>query len=165
MATDATPELDDLVRELSNEVMHVYRWLAEQAGINQSDLMCLTFLRTAGSRATPKGVSEHLGITSGATAIMLNRLEAAGFIERHPHPTDRRGVLLNLGPATRSASLDNVRDYFHKMNRKIIESYSPEELAIIRRFVTDLLRNTRDQLRDTRLNNGLPVIAAPVGSD
>jgi len=162
---DPTPEMDDLVRELSNEIMHVYRWLAEQAGINQSDLMCLTFLRTAGPRATPKGVSEHLGMTSGATAIMLNRLEAAGFIERHPHPTDRRGVMLSLGPATRSAGLDNVRDYFRRMNRKVIDAYSPDELAIIRRFVTDLMSNTRDQLRDARLNNGLPVIAEPAKSD
>lgn len=149
----------------TNELTHVYRWLAERAGINQSDLMCLYFLRAAGPKATPKGVSEHLGLTSGATAIMLNRLEAGGFVERHPHPTDRRGVLLSLGPATREAGLDNVRDYFRNMNRKVIESYSPEELEIVRRFVTDLMRNTRDQLRDARLNNGLPVIADPGYAD
>lgn len=143
------------MRELASEVTHVHRWLAELAGINHTDLMCLYFLRSADGKATPKAVAEHLGLTSGATAILLNRLEAGGFIERHPHPTDRRAVLLSLGPATRQAGLSGVRDYFRNMNRNVIDSYSPEELAIVRRFIGDMLRNTRDKLRDARMGGGV----------
>lgn len=154
------PEMDDLMRELASEVTQVHRWLAELAGINHTDLMCLYFLRTADGTATPKAVSEHLGLTSGATAILLNRLEAGGFIERHPHPTDRRAVLLSLGPATRQPGLSGVRDYFRNMNRNVIDSYSPEELAIVRRFIGDMLRNTRDKLREARLGGAAPGKAA-----
>src|SRR5690606_11313046 len=114
--------------------------------------------RAADGMATPKAVSEHLGLTSGATTIMLNRLEAGRFIERRPHPTDRRGVLLSLGPATREAGLDNARDYFRTMNRSVIDSYSPEEMEVVRRFVTDLMRNTRDNLREARQQGGSPLV-------
>lgn len=154
---DRTPGMDELLRDLTAEVTHVYRWLAEQAGINHTDLMCLFFVRSADGTATPKAISQHLGLTTGATAIMLNRLEAGRFIERHPHPTDRRGVLIALGPATEEAGLLAMRDYVLRMNQHVISSYSDEELAIVRRFIGDMLANTRDTLRRTRLDKGAPV--------
>lgn len=150
------PEMDELLRDLTAEVTHVYRWLAEQAGINHTDLMCLFFVRSADGKATPKAVSQHLGLTTGATAIMLNRLEAARFIERHPHPTDRRGVLISLGQAARESGLLALRDYVQRMNQSVIASYSEAELAIIRRFIGDMLANTRDTLRRARLEKGTP---------
>jgi len=154
---DRKPEMDELLRDLTAEVTHVYRWLAERAGINHTDLMCLFFVRSSGGQATPKAISQHLGLTSGATAIMLNRLEAARFIVRHPHPTDRRGVLIVLGPATEESGLLQLRDYVLRMNQPVIATYSEAELAIVRRFIGDMLANTRDTLRKTRLDKSAPV--------
>lgn len=151
-------ELDELLRDLTAEITQVYRWLAERAGINHTDLMCLFFVRSAEGSATPKAISAHLGLTSGATAIMLNRLEAAGFIERHPHPTDRRGVLITLGPTSRESGLMRLRDYVQQINRDVIATYSEAELAVVRRFIGDMLANTRDALRKARTDKaaGLP---------
>lgn len=61
-------------------------------------------------------------------------------------------------PGGRAAFLARmrVRDYFRNMNRNVIDSYSPEELAIVRRFIGDMLRNTRDKLRDARLSGTIP---------
>lgn len=157
---DRTPGMDELLRDLTAEVTHVYRWLAEQAGINHTDLMCLFFVRSADGTATPKAISQHLGLTTGATAIMLNRLEVARFIERRPHPTDRRGVLIALGPATEEAGLLALRDYVLRMNQQIIASYSDEELAIVRRFMGDVLANTRNTLRSARLEKRAPTPAS-----
>ena len=151
---DRTPELDELLRDLTGEVTQVYRMLAEQAGINHTDLMCLFYVRSADGKATPKAISQHLGLTSGATAIMLNRLEAARFIERHPHPTDRRGVLIALGPASRDSGLLKLRDHVQQMNRNVIATYSDAELAIVRRFMGEVLTNMRDSLRKARLDKG-----------
>lgn len=157
VSVERKPEMDELLRDLTAEVTHVYRWLAERAGINHTDLMCLFFVRSSDGRATPKAISQHLGLTTGATAIMLNRLEAARFVERHPHPTDRRGVLITLGPATEESGLLQLRDYVLRMNQQVIASYSEDELAIVRRFIGDMLANTRDTLRKTRLDKGAPV--------
>lgn len=143
-------EMDDLMRDLAVEITHVYRRLAEQVGINHTDLMCLYFVRSLDGQATPKSVSQHLGLTSGATAIMLNRLEAAGLIARHPHPTDRRGVLLSLGDAARQTGVLRLRDHIRQMNKDVVASYSEAELRIVRRFITDVLANTRDALVKAR---------------
>jgi len=151
---ERTAQMDELLRDLTSEVTHVYRWLAERAGINHTDLMCLFYVRSADGKATPKAISQHLGLTTGATAIMLNRLEAARFIERHPHPTDRRGVLITLGPATQETGLLQLRDYVMRMNRSVISTYSDEELAIVRRFFGDMLSSTRDTLRRARHDKG-----------
>jgi len=154
--------MDELLRDLSVEITQVYRWLAESAGINHTDLMCLFFVRSAEGKATPKAIAEHLGLTSGATAIMLNRLEAARFIERHPHPTDRRGVLITLGAASRETGVLQVREYIQRMNKSVVSSYSAEELAIVRRFFTEMLVNTRESLRKARLDKAAGL---SIGSD
>lgn len=143
-------EINDLLRDLTGEVTHVYRRLAESAGINHTDLMCLFFVRSADGATTPKAVSQHLGLTSGATAIMLNRLESAGFIVRSPHPTDRRGVLLSLGPEVQNSGLLNLREKLVGLNQEVFSSFSEDELTLIRRFMGALLLNTRNSLRRMR---------------
>lgn len=165
MAQDADENLEDLIRDLSSEVGQLYRWLAEQAGINQTDLMSLYFIKSAEGTATPKLLAEHLGLTSGATAILLNRLEARDFIQRSPHPTDRRGVILSLGPAVRDKEFLHLRNRFLALNSSVLEGFSPEELAIVRRFMSGLLTNTRDSLRQFRQSKtGLETVLVNDGS-
>ena len=146
---DASP-LSDLIRELSNEVTQAHRWIAEGAGLNGTDLMALHFVRSGEGQVTPKSLAAYLGLTSGATAILLNRLDARGLIVRSPHPTDRRAVLLSLGPEAESADFMNVREYLRSMNAEVIEALGPEETRIVRTFMTDLLQSTRDALQRLR---------------
>lgn len=146
---DSEIELDDLLRDLTGEITHLYRWLAESAGINHTDLMCLFFVRST-EGATPKALAQHVGLTSGATAILLNRLEKAGFIIRSPHPTDRRAVLLSLGPEVERSGLLQLRERFIGMNRTVFASFSADELAVVRRFMGALLLNSRNSLRQLR---------------
>jgi DNA-binding MarR family transcriptional regulator len=152
MTQDMTPGLDELIRDLSSEVGQLYRWVAEQAGLNQTDLFALYFIRSAEGSATPKRLGEHLGLTSGATAILLNRLEARELIRRTPHPTDRRGVLLSLGPAAAKHEFLTLRQRLIGLNADIIAELSPDEAAIVRRFISRMLSNTRDSLRQFRVN-------------
>lgn len=150
MAQDTQAELDELIRELSTEIGQLYRWMADQAGINQTDLMSLYFIRNAEAPPTPKQLAAHLGLTSGATAILLNRLESRGYIQRSPHPTDRRGVLLALGPMVQNQEFLNLRRRFKALNGDVIAAFSPEELAVVGRFMRSLLINTRESLRRFR---------------
>lgn len=142
--------MDELLRDLVTEINQAYRWLAEQAGINHTDLMCLYLVRAARGQTTPKAISQQLGLSTGATAIMLNRLEAAGFVVRKPHPTDRRGVLIGLGPTAEDSGVLGLRDYVASLNQSVVARYSPDELAIVRRFFADMVQNTRDALVKAR---------------
>ena len=44
-------------------------------------------------------IANELGITSGGTSKLIDRIEATGFCRRLPNPDDRRSSLLELTPA------------------------------------------------------------------
>ena len=72
-------------------------------GLKPGEFDVLACLRRSGEpfELTPKALVEHLLLSSGAMTNRLDRLEAAGHIERRPDPGDRRGVLVGLTPAGR----------------------------------------------------------------
>jgi DNA-binding MarR family transcriptional regulator len=49
---------------------------------------------------TPGELGRRLSMTSGGVTALVQRLDRAGHIRRHPHPRDRRSSLLSLEPAT-----------------------------------------------------------------
>ncbi|HEV7979804.1 MarR family winged helix-turn-helix transcriptional regulator [Amycolatopsis sp.] len=50
------------------------------------------------SGATAVELGEHLGITKQAAVQLVDELEKRGYVERTPHPTDRRSRLITLSP-------------------------------------------------------------------
>jgi DNA-binding MarR family transcriptional regulator len=54
-------------------------------------------------RSSPGALASHLELSSGAVTSRLDGLEARGFLRRLPDPDDRRGVVVELTPAGRSA--------------------------------------------------------------
>jgi DNA-binding MarR family transcriptional regulator len=151
MADNVTPHLDDLIRELSAEITQVHRWMAEEAGLNTTDLMALYFIRNGEGQVTPKQLSENLGLSSGATTILLNRLEERQLITRTPHPTDRRAVLLSLGETAKSEVILNLRKHLREANAEVFDSLSDEESVIVRNFLARTLESTRHTLHALRL--------------
>jgi DNA-binding MarR family transcriptional regulator len=71
--------------------------LARAAGISETDLDALEHLEADGP-LTQRELGERLSITSGAVTMLVDRLQAAGWVRRGPHPTDRRYVMLELTP-------------------------------------------------------------------
>lgn len=142
--------IEDLMRELSSELGQVYRWIAEQAGLNTTDLSALYFINRVDGAATPKTLAEHLGLTTGATAILINRLEKRGYVVRTQHPNDRRGVLLSLGQAAREHEFVQMRKRLRQLNAGVIADLSPEEAAVVRQFITRIVTNTRETLQHLR---------------
>jgi DNA-binding MarR family transcriptional regulator len=69
---------------------------AEAELSHKGDLDTLTALRRAGKPLSPSTLAQVGQLTSGGTTNRLDRLESAGLIARHPHPDDRRGVLVTL---------------------------------------------------------------------
>ena len=97
------------------EVMHRLRdWAVGFGELNQH---LATWMRLPGSDAnalgqiiwadeanaplSPAQLSRQIGMTSGATTVLLNRLETAGHIRRSREHADRRRVTLRPVPAAR----------------------------------------------------------------
>lgn len=82
---------------------HVRERFAGEAGLSLSDFQTLVFL-SAKNGSPAKAVGEALGLTTGATTALIDRLVAAGYVTREPHPTDRRSTLIMLTPSGLAAA-------------------------------------------------------------
>ncbi|MEV7934104.1 MarR family transcriptional regulator [Curtobacterium sp. NPDC089185] len=58
----------------------------------------------AGEPLSPAELARRIGMTSGATSVLVDRLEAAGHVTRHRESTDRRRVTLRTTERARRAN-------------------------------------------------------------
>lgn len=67
-------------------------------GLQSGEFDVLATLRRSGQpyALTPTELYEATMVTSGAMTNRLDRLEKAGLILRGPHPSDRRGIVVQL---------------------------------------------------------------------
>lgn len=70
--------------------------ISERLGIHRNDLRALNLLEDG--PLSPRLIGESIGLTSGSVTALLDRLEKAGFIERHPSKTDRRSIEVEIRP-------------------------------------------------------------------
>jgi len=110
--------------------------------LNETDMRALHYLIVAEERdlvATPSGIAAHLGISAASTTKLLDRLERAGHIARHPHPSDRRALAITIAAQTREAARNSVG---RQQARRIYAAarLSPAERDVVIRFLDDMAR-------------------------
>ena len=110
--------------------------------MGETDLLAIRFLlkrEGEGDSVSPKDLAAHLGISSASTTVLIDRLARSGHVERRPHPTDRRALVI----APTIASDDEVRATLGEMHRRMIdvaEELEPDEAVA----VLDFLERMRD---------------------
>lgn len=74
-------------------------------GLDGWEFDVLSALRRVGApyELSPGALVQQTLVTSGTMTNRVDRLEVRGLVERHPAPTDRRGVLVRLTAAGREA--------------------------------------------------------------
>ncbi|MFE4963066.1 MarR family transcriptional regulator [Streptomyces sp. NPDC056660] len=65
---------------------------------SETDLRCLEILLQELPEASPTQLADRLGLTTGSTTTLLDRLEKAGYLARQPHPTDQRKSIIRATP-------------------------------------------------------------------
>jgi DNA-binding MarR family transcriptional regulator len=95
-AGDDLADLMAAFRRFQTQNARVLAHESSARGLNSTDTRLVFFLETAPAGATPKQAGEYLGLSTGATTSLIDRLERRGHIERRPNPADRRSVLLHL---------------------------------------------------------------------
>lgn len=115
------PDIDPLTTVWSDDevaVMHALRdWavtfdelqrhLSSWIGLPGSDANALgqiVWADQAGEPLSPAQLARRIGMTSGATSVLLDRLEGAGHITRHRESVDRRRVTLRPTESARAES-------------------------------------------------------------
>ena len=116
--------------------------------MNVTDVKCLDIMTLKGS-ASPSELAEYTGLSTGATTAMLDRLEKAGLIQRRPHPTDRRGIIVVLSKeATRK--LPAIFASLAEAMEALVSAYTEKELRVLADFFSKadvLWKEERQKLR------------------
>jgi len=140
-APGAPPEVrDELVRLLRAHAVEAERLgqvFAERNGMHPTDLQALLAVmqaEAAGVPLTPGRLGEHLGLSSGATTAVVDRLERAEHVRRERDDRDRRRITLHYGAA--AAAVGGA--FFGPLGARIehvLAGFTPDELAVVRRFL------------------------------
>lgn len=82
--------------------------------------------------ASQQELAKRLLVTKGNVVGLLNRLEAAGWVERRPHATDARANCLHLTPAGRR-KIDKVLPEHDALIAQLFRTVTGADLAVLRR--------------------------------
>lgn len=86
---------EDLVtacRALYDAIDRLDQAAADKVGVSRNDLRALNLLERG--PVAPGVMARSLGLTSGATTTLIDRIERKGLVRRKPDPNDRRGLLV-----------------------------------------------------------------------
>lgn len=153
MAPDYTTDERDLlraVRELVRADREMRTRLSGAMRVNPTDLRSLRHVIRVVEEAergesaelpgvTPRRLADHLGITTAAVTVLVDRLVASGHLERVPHPRDRRSVLLVPTEQARREMATHLADMHERMKR-IAAAVPAEARAAVVEFLTALTR-------------------------
>ena len=134
-------ELVGLLRRHHNETGRMNRVFAERHGLHHTDwaaLLAIARNDAADDPLTPGDLGDRLGMSSGATTALVDRLERGGYVRRARHGRDRRRVTLHRDD--RAAAL--LAAFFHPLEGAmdaVVSHYSEAELAAVRRFLTECI--------------------------
>jgi DNA-binding MarR family transcriptional regulator len=86
----------NLVRAATEFLTEIDRPTRKAVGLSARGFQTLAILDGAGGPLPGHSIAEHMLISSASMTSLLDTLQRRALIERHPHPTDRRKVLIHL---------------------------------------------------------------------
>jgi DNA-binding MarR family transcriptional regulator len=126
-----------LLQDYAGEAERLGQVFAERHGMHPTDLHALLAVMRAdraGEPLTPGRLGEHLGLSSGATTAVIDRLERAEHVRRARDGRDRRRVTLHHGDG--AATLGAA--FFGPLAGRtdtLLAAFTADELAAVCRFL------------------------------
>ncbi|MCV2490578.1 MarR family transcriptional regulator [Geodermatophilus sp. YIM 151500] len=129
-----------LLRRLSVELDAVGARFAELHGLGRTDVRALVAIMDAaraGAALTAGALGAAVDLSSASVTALVDRLERAGHLRRVRDPDDRRRVVLEMTATSMAAGAE----FFGGLQRDLLAamgSYTDAELAVVRRFLTEM---------------------------
>lgn len=143
----------DLLNQYSGEAQHIGHAFANQHKLHATDMHALLAVMHAerrGAPLTPGRLGEAIGLTSGATTALIDRLERGGHLRRSRESADRRVVHLRYA----DAGMALAQAFFTPLAPRtdaVMNEFGVEELAVVERFLQGMVASLvtyRDELRN-----------------
>ena len=136
-AEDVRAVVDRQLRDLTSRVLLVHQAIAERLGLGLSDLKALDLAGWAGGPVTAGRIAEVTGLSTSAVTALLDRLEGAGFIERHRDAADRRRVFVT-STGKREREVLAAFQPLQRATQELLARYNTGELELITGFLGHL---------------------------
>ena len=128
MTQSGMNDLSGAVRELYRAIERFDTTAAYRLGVDRSGLRAVNAMERGA--ISPGELSEHLGLTSGAVTALLDRMEAAGHVQRNAVSGDARRREADLSKRTRrnahtvynllGEAIGSGLSAFHESQREVI---------------------------------------------
>lgn len=102
------------------------RRLKADCDLSVSAATVLAIIDGAGEPITPGVIAERAIIAAASTTSVLDTLEKRGLVERRPHPTDRRKLLIDL-TATGRTTIDHILPGIHRLEEEVMRALTPDK--------------------------------------
>jgi DNA-binding MarR family transcriptional regulator len=118
--------------------------IAGRHGVSAADYLVLGVVRhSPGHRSSPTAIAEVLDRTTGGMSLALDRLEAAGWLQRRPDPADGRRVVVEATPVG-IALAKRVNDDLHRWEAALpLTPDQRQALATVLGDLTEALSSAR----------------------
>ncbi len=139
-AARAHQEIALLLRRLNVELDAVGQRFADRHGLNRTDVRALVAIMDAARRGealTAGRLGEAVDLRSASVTALVDRLEKVGHVRRVRDPEDRRRVGLEMSEAAMAAGAEHFGGLARDLSTAM-ESYTDEELAVVRRWLEDM---------------------------
>ena len=94
--------------------------------------------RSPGGRLTMSDLAMQLGLTSGGTTRLVDRVVHAGLVAREACPDDRRVQWVVLSDAGERKLDEALTVHLQDLQRELIDRLDPNELAVLERALDKL---------------------------
>jgi DNA-binding MarR family transcriptional regulator len=130
-------DIIDAMRRYGADSSRLGHAFAASHRLQMADLQALVAILAAertGTPLTPSTLREHLGLSSGGTTYVIDRLERAGHVRRTRGATgDNRVVHLHHT----EQGIDTALQFFRPLGAamfNLLDEFDDEELAVVARF-------------------------------
>jgi DNA-binding MarR family transcriptional regulator len=141
-------------RNLSDAVVMYHTALGERLRIGPSEWKTLGLLEQEGP-LTAGDLSERTGLAPPSVTGILDRLEAAGWIERTRDVQDKRRVIVTLVPEATAERYGYLFEGLRRRLTEIYDQYSDEQLEAILGVLRELAAAQREATRELRETDGI----------
>ncbi|GGN21959.1 MarR family transcriptional regulator [Streptomyces fuscichromogenes] len=123
------------------------RDLEQQCGITHLTFEVLLILgRAGGTGLSMRAIAQEQVLTTGGATRLVDRMEAAGLVERVEDPDDRRGKLVSLTELGAQTSVRAARLHSENIRRYFLEPLPAEDRERFAEDLRILSHSARDML-------------------
>lgn len=125
------------LREIASLSAKFQKHVGKSLSVNDTDLLAMEHLMT-NEPLTPTDLARHLGISTAAATVMVDRLTAVGHVHREPHAHDRRKVVVVPTPASVQAAFATLAPMFSGVAQLTAE-LSESDRAVVTQFLSEVI--------------------------